>query len=134
MEPPTIAKRTPRRRPPWRQRLVETERGLAQGLRGDSTLFFYLFVDCTLLAMGAVLDLSLWQWLIVGLVITLVTSAELMQQALRACVAELESLHPHAKWRRVRHLATASVGVAFLGGTVVVGLVFAQRIRELYWN
>lgn len=123
-----------RRRPPWRQRLVETERGLAQGLRGDSTLYFYLFVDCVLLAIGGVLDLPLWQWLIVGLAVTVVITTELMQQAIRALAAELSQQRPGGKWNRVLHLATAAVGVAFAGASVVVGLVYWQRIRELYWN
>ena len=32
------------RRAAWRQRLVEAERGITHGFRGDSTLFGYLFV------------------------------------------------------------------------------------------
>ncbi|HUQ68973.1 MAG TPA: diacylglycerol kinase [Planctomycetaceae bacterium] len=132
LEPPLHS--TKARRAPWRQRLVETERGLAQGFRGDSTLFFHLFVDCTLLAVGGVLDLSLGDWLLVGLALTVVLSAELMQQAVRVCIAELRSLRPEGQWDRALHLATAAVGVAFTGSAAVIGLIYWQRIRELYWE
>jgi diacylglycerol kinase len=129
LDPPPV---TRTRRPPWRQRLVETERGLAQGLRGDSTLFFYLFVDCTLLAVGGVLDLSRNDWLLVGLALTMVLAAELMQQAIRVCIGQLRQLRPHGDWNRALYLATASVGIAFAGSAVVIGLIYWQRVRDLY--
>ena len=121
-----------RRRAPWRQRLVDAERGLTQGIRGDGTLFFYLFVDSAVLAVGGVLNLSFLQWLIVGLTVTFVLALELMQQALRVFVAEMRRISPEGKWDRVQHLATASVVLAFLGGSTVVALVYWQRIAEMF--
>jgi len=129
LDPPPV---TVSRRPPWRQRLVETERGLAQGMRGDSTLFFYLFVDCLLLAVGGVLDLTRGEWLLVGLAVTMVLAAELMQQAIRLCIGQLRQIRPHRDWDRALHLATASVGIAFTGSAVVIGMIYWQRVREQY--
>jgi len=131
LEPLSLEKPV-RRRAPWRQRLVETERGIARGFRGDSSLFFYGFVDCAVLAVGGVLDLTLWQWLIVGLSVTMVIAAELMRQALQCCIAELREMRPAGHWDRALHLATASVSVAFTGGSLVVALVYWQRIREMF--
>lgn len=134
LEPQTVVKRSPPKRAPWRQRLVETERGLTAGFRGDSTLFVYLFVDCTLLAVGGVLDLSLSDWLKVGLALTVVVTAELLQQALRATIRQLQPLRPEADWDRPLHLAMGAVGVAFVGSALVIGLIYWQRLRELYWE
>ena len=120
------------RRAPWRQRLVEAERGLSHGLRGDGTLYVYLFADCLVIAVGAILRLPGWQWIIVGLVITLVLTAELMCLALRALITELRRTVPESRWTQVLHLATAAVTVALMGGSCVIGAIFWQRIREIY--
>ncbi len=128
---PAVLQKSSRRRAPWRQRLVETERGITSGFRGDSTLFFYLFVDSALLAVGGVLDLSYFDWLFVALAVTLVLAAELLQQALRACVDEVRKLQPEGDWNRVLHLATAAVGVAFAGGALVIALIYGRRIHDM---
>jgi diacylglycerol kinase len=111
---------------------LEAERGLSCGLRGDGTLYVYLFVDCLVIAVGAILRLPSWQWIVVGLVITLVLTAELMSQALRALIAELQRKVPESRWTQVSHLATAAVTVALMGGSCVIGAIFWQRIRDLY--
>ncbi len=121
-----------RRRAPWRQRLVEAERGFVQGIRGDGTLFFYLFVDSAVLAVGCVLHLGFYQWLVVGLTVTMVLSLELMHQALKLLVETLRATNPDKAWDDVLHLATAAVVLAFLGGSTIVTCVYFQRIREMF--
>lgn len=121
-----------RRRAPWRQRLVETERGLALGMRSDSSLHFYLFLNSAIIAVGGVLGLSTLQWLFVVLVATTVITAELVRQALRLLVGELQELKPGGPWERILALTTAAVSVAFAGGTVIVTVVFWQRIRDTF--
>ncbi len=122
----------PSRRAPWRQRLVEAERGLSHGLRGDCTLFVYFFLDCLLIAVGIIFRLSSSQWIVVGTVITLVMTAELLCQALRALITELKVTHPHHRWDHVLQLATAAVTVALMGGSCLIAAVYWQRIRDLY--
>lgn len=127
----TETSRTPRRAP-WRQRLVEAERGLSCGLRGDCTLYVYLFFDCLLVAVGVIFRLSSWQWIIVGMVITLVLTAELLCQALRALISELKTTHPTGRWDPILQLATAAVTVALIGGSCLISAIYWQRIRDLY--
>lgn len=131
MDVPELLKQA-RRRSPWRQRLVDAERGLALGIRGDGTLFIYLFIDCAVVAVGCVLGLSTLQWLLVGFAVTLVLSLELMQQALRLLVAELQTVAPQAKWDRALNMATASVVLAFTGASIIVACVYWQRIQEMF--
>lgn len=120
------------RRAPWRQRLIEAERGLSHGLRGDCTLFVYLFLDCLLIAVGVIFRLSSAQWIVVGTVLTLVLTAELLSQALRALISELKVTHPTGRWDPILHMATAAVTVAIIGGSCLVAAVYWQRIRDLY--
>lgn len=101
-------------------------------MRGDCTLFIYLFVDCLLVAIGAIFRLAGWQWIIVGMVITLVLTAELMCQALRALIGELKAAHPTGRWDHILQLATAAVTVALIGGSCLIAAIYWQRIRDLY--
>ncbi len=121
-----------RRRAPWRQRLVDAERGFTTGFRADSTWFVYLFVNVLLLAIGGVLDLGFYDWLFVGLAMTMVLSAELMQQALRALAQALEAEFPGLDTERMHHLATAAVLLAVSGGGVIVLIIYALRISALF--
>lgn len=120
------------RRAPWRQRLVEAERGLSCGLRGDCTLYVYLFLDCLLIAVGVIFRLSSSQWIVIGTVITMVLTAELMCQALRTLISELKITHPHGRWDPILQMATAAVTVALIGGSCLIAAVYWQRIRDLY--
>lgn len=131
LEPPPFLK-SPRRRAPWRQRLIDAERGFTLGLRGDGTLFFYMFLNCAVLAIGGVLDLSFVQWLLVGLTVTMVLSLELMQQAVRLFVEEVRPLKPNGHWDQILHLATAAVVLGLIGGSVIVSMVYYHCIRDMF--
>ncbi len=110
---------------------METERGLSSGLRADSSFYVYLFFDCLLVAMGCVLGLAGWQWMIVGLVFTSVLAAELFRQGLRVLVNSLPADSSTAG-TTVLNLATAAVSVTLLGGGGVVCAIFWDRLQELY--
>jgi diacylglycerol kinase len=131
LEPQPLIKPV-RRRAEWRQKLVDAERGLTSGFRADSNWFVYLFVYIALLAIGGVLDLQYYDWLLVGLSVTIVLTAELMQQALRAAMVELSRLQPTFAPEKAIHLATAAVYMAFLGSSLVIALIYARRIDQLF--
>lgn len=120
-----------RRRAAWRQKLVEAERGIARGVRNDSTFFFHAFVACMIVAAGFVLGLSLSQWTSVILAMTMVMSAEMFQQVLKSI------------WRHVGHhfdepaeqslrIGTAAVFICMLGSLLVIGMIFITRIWQLF--
>jgi diacylglycerol kinase (ATP) len=124
---------SPARRPAWRQRLVQAERGLAWGLRADSVFFVHFFGISIVLVAGLILGLELWQWVAITVALTVVLSAEMFQQALKLLV---RGLGPAAGQETTRALSigTAAVLVACLGSSTVVGLVFAARACELFSN
>jgi diacylglycerol kinase len=121
------------RRPAWRQRLVQAERGLAWGLRADSVFFVHFFGISIVLVAGLIFGLELWQWVAITVALTVVLSAEMFQQALKLLV---RGLGPAAGEETTRALSigTAAVLVACLGSLTVVGLVFAARACELFSN
>lgn len=120
-----------RRRAAWRQRLVEAERGITHGFRGDSTLFGYLFAGSVVVTTGLVLGLSLSQWTLLILAMTVVLSAELFQQALKAVLpsGETESSPSFEKGLKI---GTAGVFVAIGGAVLVVSLIFGSRLVEMF--
>lgn len=126
------------RRPAWRQRLIQAERGLAWGLRADSVFFVHFFGISLVISAGLAFGLELWQWVAIVLSLTVVLSAEMFQQALKLLAglsapadnsAPLPGATPAA---RALSIGTAAVLVACLGSTLVLALIFTQRGLELF--
>jgi diacylglycerol kinase len=121
------------RRPAWRQRLVQAERGLAWGLRADSVFFVHFFGISIVLVAGLIFGLELWQWVAITGALTVVLSAEMFQQALKLLV---RGLGPAVGEETTRALSigTAAVLVACVGSLTILGLVFGTRACELFSN
>ncbi|HUG92048.1 MAG TPA: diacylglycerol kinase [Planctomycetaceae bacterium] len=119
-----------RRRSPWRRRLVEAERGLTQGFRGDSALVVHLFVACLVVAAGLVLGLSLAAWAMLVGSFTLVLAAELFNK-----LARIVCRHAARESEAVRQAAsigTAAVFVTVVGGMSVAALLLGGRLVEIF--
>ncbi|MFO0917388.1 MAG: diacylglycerol kinase [Planctomycetaceae bacterium] len=115
------------RRAPWRQKLVDAERGLTHSFRADSALYLYIFFDSLLLAIGFVLDLSASRWAVVGLGLTVMLAAELFHQALLSAACQF----PKNACERVAALSTAAKLIAVTGCTAVILAILWLRWREL---
>ena len=125
------AARSQARRSAWRRRLVDAERGLAQGMRGDSIFFVHFFAGSAVLAAGFVLGVGPWQWAVILLAWTGVISAELFCQALRTMADALAAAHPDEALR-VRRVAVAAVTVTILGALATSGLIFGHRLWQVF--
>ncbi|MBX3450576.1 MAG: diacylglycerol kinase [Planctomycetaceae bacterium] len=121
-----------RRRSPLRQTLVEAERGLACGLRRDSSMVVHFFTISLLTMTAMVLGLAAWQWVALALVFSSSLGMELIRQALRILAGELHDLGRAETAERIDCLATAALMTVWLGGSVATCGVFAVRIRDLY--
>jgi diacylglycerol kinase (ATP) len=118
------------RRSAWRRRLIDAERGIALGIRTDSTQFVHLFIGLTVVVAGMVLGLGLTQWAIVSLSITLVLSAEMFNQMLKLLWKDAARDLPFESRNAIR-VGTGAVLLTTVGASLAVLLVFAQRIREM---
>lgn len=120
------------RRAPWRQRLVDAERGVTHGFRADSALFVHFFVSSLIVVLGLGLGLSTWQWLAVVGSIALVFSAEFLNQALRELLQISAPQAEPAAIQRFLQLGMAAVGTATLGSAIIIGTVFWLRVSALF--
>ncbi len=119
------------RRPQWRQRLVETERGLTLGLRADATFFVHFFLAAVLLATGFVLGLSAIEWSVLILAITAVIAAEMFHQLLKM----LWKHEGHLLCRETREalrMGTAAVAVTMIGALMVTALLFGRHLQKVF--
>jgi len=119
------------RRPAWREELVQVERGLVGGVRTDSAFFAHFFGGSIVIAAATVLGLGLVQWTIVLICLTLVLTAQMFHQALKA-LAQTEGQEPTLAQRKALGMGTAAVTVALAGSTLATTLIFWQRIAELF--
>jgi diacylglycerol kinase len=119
------------RRAAWRQRLVLAERGLVRGIRSDAAFFVHFFGISIVIAAAAVLGIGWMQWIAIAGCLTLVLTAEMFNQALKA-LAQSAGQHESPEGQRALAIGTAAVLVACIGSTIVLTLVFWQRIDQLF--
>lgn len=120
-----------RRRPAWRENLVQVERGLVGGVRSDSAFFVHFFGGSVVVAVAIVLGISALHWLIVVLCLTLVLTAQMFNQALKSLAHDDQREASPAVQRAVGR-GTAAVTVAVAGAGIAIGVIFWQRCLLLY--
>jgi undecaprenol kinase len=118
-------------RPLWRQRLVDVERGMSHGLRRDSAFFVHFFLSSVVIVGSVVLGISLVQWTIVILALTLVLSAEMFNQVLKSLISSL-GRHLDDSARSALRIGTAAVFVAAAGAMIVIALTLGQALIEMF--
>ena len=128
-------------RPAWRQSLVLAERGFVRSARGDSAFSVYFFGGSVVLAMAVVLGIGWMEWIAVVICLTLVFSAELFNQALKAIASGTEPApaavtsaanpQPVTIAQRVASMGTAAVLVTMTGSLVVIVMIFWQRLHQM---
>ena len=116
-------------RPNWRQLLIDTERGVAAGLRSDSAAFAQLSISCFALAGGVVLGLNLGQWSVMILALTVMLAMIFVQQAINVLLKILEADHPREA-QVVFRIVTAALSITWMGTLCSIGLVFYQRLTQ----
>lgn len=127
--PPRISSHL--KRPAWRRRLVELERGLAFGFRAGGVVSVHFFCALIGLVAGLVLGLSLIEWAILFVCFVMSLSLELAHQAVRVLCKT-----PGSSIDSARHAECASAAAATLslcGGIAISLLVLGSRAYEL-WN
>lgn len=121
---------TQRRRPHWRQQLVQVERGLVSGVRSGSAFAIHFFGASAVAAAGVIFGLEAMQWSIVAVCLTIVLTAEMFHQAFKTLVMDEERQITVAA-RHARGIAQAAVIVAVIGCGCVILLQFWQRLQGL---
>jgi len=122
---------TEKRRSAWRQKLVEAERGLTLGFRGDSSFFVHFFTGTIVLTAGLVLQIELIHWTILVLAFTMVLASEMFYSVLKTILFNIGH-HLPEQMRRAIHLGTAAVLVTYFGAVLTIGLIFGRRLFQIF--
>lgn len=120
-----------KRRPMWRQTLIEAERGITLGFRSDSSFFVHFFTGCIVVTAGLVLGIGLIPWTILVLAITVVLAAEMFHSVLKSILANIEHHFPKPTQQAIR-MSTAAVFVTNLGAVIIIGLIFGSRLVKIF--
>jgi diacylglycerol kinase len=110
---------------------VQAERGLVRGVRSDSAFFVHFFGISIVIAAAVVLGIGWMQWIAIAGCLTLVLTAEMFNQALKA-LAQSGGQHSSPDGQRALAIGTAAVLVACVGSLIVLTLVFWQRFEQLF--
>ncbi len=114
----------------WTAKFGDAFRGLAHGLRGQSSFRVHLPLALLVLLAAAALGLDAVRWAVLLLCVTLVLTAELFNSALELLAKAVTSRQdPHIG--AALDLAAAAVLVASAGSAVIGAIVFLSRIVEL---
>ena len=104
--------------------------GLWHVLRSQRNAQIHLLIGACAVALGAVLGLARWEWLILVLTITLVLTLETVNTALEAAVdAAIPEYHPLVKI--AKDTAAGAVLIAAIGAVVVGCLLFIPHLWAL---
>ncbi|MGE4001033.1 MAG: diacylglycerol kinase [Planctomycetaceae bacterium] len=129
--PPPAKRPVPPPRTYWQQRLRDTEHGVRQGMRSDSTFSVHFFIGTVVAAAAFVLDFAVIEWSVLLLSFTMVLSAELFHQLLKVLGDQAgRLLSPRS--REALRIGTAAVMVTIVGSLTVSGLLFARRLLALW--
>lgn len=119
------------KRPAWRARLVDAERGFKISLRTDSTLIVHLSIGVVILSTAVVLGISLIEWTILILSLTTVLAAEISQHILKT-VWERLGHHFEKSLEKTLRLSTAAVFVVITGAILNITLLFGQHLWKMF--
>ncbi len=129
--PDLLEKGNANRRPFWRQRIVDAERGFVFGFRGDSTLFAHFFAIALVIALGVMTGLAALEWAVIVISIATAMAAELFQHVLKTIWSHVgHHLNPDAE--NALHLANAAVIVAILGASLAISIVILSQLWDLF--
>jgi diacylglycerol kinase len=119
------------RRAAWRRWLIDVERGLTHGVRGDSIFFVYFFLTSATIAASVVLAISLVQWTVVILALTVVLSAEMFNQSVKSLFAAL-GRSPDDSARAAMRIGSAAVFVTIAGSVLTIGLILGKAALQMF--
>jgi hypothetical protein len=120
------------RRPAWRRRLVDLERGIMAGFRATCLIVVQMFCAVIGLLTGLMLGIALFDWVILIVCFIVALTAELIHQAIaklsRALALQVDGM------RQVECISAAAATLAMCGGIVTSVLLLGSRAVQLWHN
>ncbi|UHA74166.1 diacylglycerol kinase family protein [Paenibacillus sp. 481] len=115
---------------PWSDTFQVALVGIVHTFRTQRNMRVHGVLSMLVCAMGVGFGISVTEWMWIGLAITLVWSAELMNTAVEAAV-DLTMPDPHPLAKIAKDTAAGAVFVTAVFAVFVGGIVFFQPMLEL---
>ena len=117
----------------WFVKFRDTFRGIALGIRGQTSFAAHLLMTASVVIAGVVLRVSLIEWCVLVLCIAVVLGAEMFNSALETLAKAIDE-HENDHLRRGLDIAGAAVLVLSIGAAITGGIVFIYRLGvQLEW-
>jgi diacylglycerol kinase len=119
----------------WSQKFRDAFRGLVRGVQGQQSFVVHFIASGVVVACGAALRISLVEWYVLIVCITLVLTTEMFNSALESMAKAITGQqHPHLG--DALDISSAAVLVASIGASLVGAILFTRRLGVLlhWWS
>ena len=114
----------------WPEKFGDAFDGVKVGMRGQSSFYVHFVFAAVVVAAAAVLQVSLVEWCLLVLCITIVFCAELINSALEKLARAItDRVDPHVA--HALNIGSAAVMTAAVGASVVGAIIFTNRLAAI---
>lgn len=121
----------PAPRPRWGAKFHHAFRGAKRGIRGQSSFFIHFFCAAAVIAGAIALDVSLVEWCLFAVCITMVLAAEMFNTAIER-LAKAINREQHPDLGTALDISSAAVLLTAIGAAVVGAVLFINRVLLLF--
>jgi diacylglycerol kinase (ATP) len=118
------------RRRSWTRKFADAVRGLCRAVRSQSSFFIHLWAAAAVIAVAAVLRVSLVEWCLLAGAIGIVLVAEIFNTAIESLARALNTGR-HPRVRDALDMASAGVLLSAIVAVIIGGGVFGQRAGRM---
>jgi diacylglycerol kinase (ATP) len=118
------------RRRSWTRKFADAVRGLYRAVRSQSSFFIHLWAAAAVIAVAAVLRVSLVEWCLLAGAIGIVLVAEIFNTAIESLARALNTGR-HPRVRDALDMASAGVLLSAIVAVIIGGGVFGQRAGRM---
>jgi diacylglycerol kinase len=115
---------------PWKRKFRVAFRGVALGIRGQTSYFVHLFLAAAVIVAAWVFKVNMTEWCVLLLCITGVLTAEMFNSALEALARAITREHD-PEIRDGLDMASAAVLMAAIGSALIGAVVFLYRLGRM---
>ena len=114
----------------WIRKFADAFRGVALGVRGQTSFYVHFFMAAAVIAVAAIVRVTMIEWCLLALCITLVLTAEMFNSALENLARAVDREH-NPDLGAALDIASAAVLVASFGAVVVGLMILGMRIGAM---
>jgi diacylglycerol kinase len=111
----------------WIDKFRDAFRGVAVGIRGQSSFYAHFGFALAVIAAAATLRVARWEWCVLILCITVVFTAEMFNTALES-MARAISREVHPDLGNALDIGSAAVLTASIGASIIGAIIFLNRL------